>query len=193
MEPFRASAGFTSDWRHFALEIADRVYVDEVTLDRPDKLNAWFATPTQTFATCSGGAPPGRRRRGRTHRPRQGFLSGGDVQEIIGRLLELDAKGLLEFTRMTGSVVQAMRDCPQPIIAAVNGIAAGAVACLPSPPTCASSPAARFAFLFTKVGLAGADMGSAYLLPRLVGVGRATELLLLGTRSTPRPPIAMAS
>ena len=180
MSPFRASAGFTSDWRHFALEIADRVAT--VTLDRPDKLNALTFDSYADLRDLFREVP---------HRDDvrvvvltgrgKGFCSGGDVQEIIGRLLELDAKGLLEFTRMTGSVVQAMRDCPQPIIAAVNGIAAGAGSVLAlASDLRVVARSARFAFLFTKVGLAGADMGSAYLLPRLVGVGRATELLLLG-------------
>jgi enoyl-CoA hydratase/carnithine racemase len=109
------------------------------------------------------------------------FCSGGDVHEIIGALLELDGDARLEFTRMTGAVVQNMRSCPQPIVASVNGTAAGAgsvIALAADIRLLARS--AKFAFLFTKVGLAGADMGSAYLLPRLIGFGRATELLLLG-------------
>lgn len=111
----------------------------------------------------------------------RGFCSGGDVHDIIGKLLEMDTKGLLEFTRMTGAVVEAMRRLPMPIIAAVNGVAAGAGAVI----ALASdlrilAESASFHFLFTKVGLAGADMGSAYLLPRVVGLGRATEFLLLG-------------
>jgi enoyl-CoA hydratase/carnithine racemase len=90
---------------------------------------------------------------------------------------------LLEFTRMTGAVVKALRECPLPVIAAVNGIAAGAgsVIALASDFRLLARDA-KFAFLFTKVGLAGADMGSAYLLPRLVGLGRATELLILGDK-----------
>jgi len=109
------------------------------------------------------------------------FCSGGDVHEIIGRLLQMDPGGLLEFTRMTGSVVQRMRECPVPIIAAVNGVAAGAGAVIAlAADFRLLARSASFAFLFTKVGLAGADMGSAYLLPRLVGLGRATELLVLG-------------
>jgi enoyl-CoA hydratase/carnithine racemase len=113
----------------------------------------------------------------------RGFCSGGDVDEIIGRLLETDALGVLEFTRMTGAVTQHMRSLPQPIIAAVNGVAAGAgsvIALAADFRILAAS--ASFAFLFTKVGLAGADMGSAYLLPRLVGLGPATELLMLGDK-----------
>src|SRR5207302_2897599 len=115
----------------------------------------------------------------------RGFCSGGDVEEIIGELRKMPTAELLEFTRMTGAVVKALRECPLPVIAAVNGIAAGAgsVIALASDFRLLAR-SASFAFLFTKVGLAGADMGSAYLLPRLVGLGRATELLLLGDKLT---------
>src|SRR5438874_3012757 len=109
------------------------------------------------------------------------FCSGGDVHQIIGELLKRDMKGHLEFTRMTGAVVQNMRLLDKPIIAALNGMTAGAgsVIALASDLRIASEKA-RFAFLFTKVGLTGADMGAAYLLPRVVGLGRAFELLLFG-------------
>lgn len=112
----------------------------------------------------------------------RGFCSGGDVNEIIGPLLDRDSKGMLEFTRMTGAVVRNMRLLDKPIIAAVNGTAAGAgaVIALASDLRIAAEEA-RFAFLFTKVGLTGADMGAAYLLPRVVGFGRAMELLLFGS------------
>jgi enoyl-CoA hydratase/carnithine racemase len=111
----------------------------------------------------------------------KGFCSGGDVHEIIGELFRRDVKGMLEFTRMTGAVVRNLRLLEKPVVASVNGIAAGAGAVL----ALASdfrilSDTARFAFLFTKVGLTGADMGAAVLLPRVVGFGRATELLMLG-------------
>jgi enoyl-CoA hydratase/carnithine racemase len=111
----------------------------------------------------------------------KGFCSGGDVHDIIGALLEQDVRGHLEFTRLTGATVQNMRLLDKPIIAAVNGTAAGAgaVIALASDLRLASEQA-KFAFLFTKVGLTGADMGAAYLLPRLVGTGRALELLMLG-------------
>jgi enoyl-CoA hydratase/carnithine racemase len=109
------------------------------------------------------------------------FCSGGDVHEIIGELLKRDMQAHLEFTRMTGAVVQNMRLLAKPIIAALNGMTAGAgaVIALASDLRIASEKA-RFAFLFTKVGLTGADMGAGYLLPRVVGMGRAFELLLLG-------------
>lgn len=109
------------------------------------------------------------------------FCSGGDVYEIIGELLTRDMKGHLEFTRMTGAVVKNMRSLDKPIIAALNGMTAGAgaVIALASDLRIASEKA-RIAFLFSKVGLTGADMGAAYLLPKVVGTGRAFELLLFG-------------
>lgn len=153
-----------------------------VTFDRPDRLNALtfevYADLRDLLAEVE-------------HRDDvsvllitgegRGFCSGGDVHEIIGKLLEMDTKGLLEFTRMTGAVVEAMRRLPMPIIAAVNGVAAGAGAVIAlAADLRILAESASFHFLFTKVGLAGADMGSAYLLPRVVGLGRATEFLLLG-------------
>lgn len=109
------------------------------------------------------------------------FCSGGDVHEIIGALLAADMRAHLEFTRMTGAVVHNMRRLDKPIIAAINGVAAGAgaVIALASDLRVMSSQA-KFTFLFTRVGLTGADMGAAYLLPRIVGTGWATELLMLG-------------
>src|SRR6478609_9821646 len=110
-----------------------------------------------------------------------GFCSGGDVHEIIGELLKRDLRAHLEFTRMTGAVVQNMRLLDKPILAALNGMTAGAgtVLALASDLRIASEKA-RIAFLFSRVGLTGADMGAGYLLPRIVGLGRAMELLLLG-------------
>jgi len=109
------------------------------------------------------------------------FCSGGDVHQIIGELLKRDMKGHLEFTRMTGAVVQNMRLLDKPIIAALNGMTAGAGAVLAlASDLRIASEKARLAFLFTRVGLTGADMGAAYLLPRVVGMGRALELLLFG-------------
>jgi enoyl-CoA hydratase/carnithine racemase len=111
----------------------------------------------------------------------RGFCSGGDVHEIIGALLERDMRAHLEFTRMTGALVGNMRLLDKPIIAAVNGTAAGAGAVISlASDLCLASEQAKFAFLFTKVGLTGADMGSAYLLPRVVGQRRALELLMFG-------------
>ena len=109
------------------------------------------------------------------------FCSGGDVHEIIGPLTQMSMPELLEFTRMTGDLVKAMRLCPQPIVAAVDGICAGAGAMMALASDLRLGTAqARTAFLFTRVGLAGADMGACALLPRLIGQGRASELLFTG-------------
>jgi enoyl-CoA hydratase/carnithine racemase len=109
------------------------------------------------------------------------FCSGGDVHEIIGPLTERDAAGLLEFTRMTGDLVKAMRGCPQPIVAAVDGVCAGAGAILAMASDFRlATPRAKTAFLFTRVGLAGCDMGACAILPRIIGQGRASELLFTG-------------
>jgi enoyl-CoA hydratase/carnithine racemase len=109
------------------------------------------------------------------------FCSGGDVQEIIGPLTRMSMPELLNFTRMTGDLVRAMRACPQPIIAAVDGVCAGAGAILAmSSDIRLSTPRSKTAFLFTRVGLAGCDMGACAILPRIIGQGRAAELLLSG-------------
>jgi enoyl-CoA hydratase/carnithine racemase len=109
------------------------------------------------------------------------FSSGGDVHEIIGPLTRLDMRGLLTFTRMTGDLVKAMRACPQPIVAAIDGICAGAGAILAMAADIRfATAAAKCAFLFTRVGLAGCDMGACAVLPRLIGHGRASELLFTG-------------
>jgi enoyl-CoA hydratase/carnithine racemase len=109
------------------------------------------------------------------------FSSGGDVFEIIGPLVEMDTKGLTAFTRMTGELVKAMRAAPQPIVAAVDGIAAGAGAIVAMASDIRiGTPRAKVAFLFNKVGLAGCDMGACAILPRIVGQGRASELLYTG-------------
>jgi enoyl-CoA hydratase/carnithine racemase len=117
------------------------------------------------------------------------FCSGGDVHEIIGPLVRMqeagDVQGLLGFTRMTGDVVKAMRRCPQPIVAAVDGVCAGAGAILAMASDLRlATPGARTAFLFVRVGLAGADMGACNILPRLIGAGRAAELLYTGRSMT---------
>jgi enoyl-CoA hydratase/carnithine racemase len=111
----------------------------------------------------------------------ENFCSGGDVHEIIGPLTKMNAAGLLEFTRMTGDLVKALRACPQPIIAAVDGVCAGAGAILAMASDIRlGTPRAKTAFLFTRVGLAGCDMGACSILPRIIGHGRASELLLTG-------------
>jgi enoyl-CoA hydratase/carnithine racemase len=109
------------------------------------------------------------------------FCSGGDVHDIIGPLTELDMPGLLAFTRMTGDVIKAMRACPQPVIVAIDGICAGAGALLALGSDMRLGTArSKTAFLFSRVGLAGCDMGACAMLPRMIGQGRATELLMTG-------------
>ena len=180
MSPHRASAGFTDRWEHFAFELADGIAT--VTFDRPERLNALTFEAYADLRDLLLELPHREDTRVLVITGKgRGFCSGGDVDDIIGALQKADARDLLDFTRMTGAVVQRMRECPLPIVASVNGVAAGAGAVI----AMASdfrliARSASFAFLFTKVGLAGADMGSAYLLPRLVGLGRATELLMLG-------------
>jgi enoyl-CoA hydratase/carnithine racemase len=182
MSPFRASAALTERWGHFGFAVDDGVAT--VTLARPEKLNALTFEAYADLRDLLAELP----QRGDARvlviaGEGRGFCSGGDVEEIIGELARMEAAELLEFTRMTGAVVKALRECPLPVIAAVNGVAAGAgtVIALASDFRLLAR-SATFAFLFTRVGLSGADMGSAYLLPRLVGLGRATELLMLGDK-----------
>lgn len=114
------------------------------------------------------------------------FCSGGDVREIIGPLTERSADGLLEFTQMTGDLVKAMRACPQPIVAAIDGVCAGAGAILAMASDIRfGTPRSSVAFLFVRVGLAGCDMGACAMLPRIVGLGRASELLYTGRSMNP--------
>ena len=157
-------------------------HVATITFDRPDVLNALtfeiYAQLRDLFETLryednvrvvvlTGSG--------------KGFCSGGDVHQIIGELLARDMRAHLEFTRMTGAVVANMRLLDKPIIAALNGTTAGAGAVLAlASDLCVASERAKIAFLFTKVGLTGADMGAAFLLPRVVGQRRALELLLFG-------------
>ncbi len=180
MTRYRASVPITQDWQHFDFEVADGVAT--VTLNRPDKLNALtfesyadlrdllhelpYRDDTDVLVIRGEG---------------KGFCGGGDVNEIIGELIEMDAHDLMGFTKMTGDVIKAMRECPIPIISSIHGIAAGAgsVIALASDFRVVAD-SGKFAFLFTKVGLSGGDMGAAYLLPRVVGAGRATQLLMLG-------------
>ncbi|MFJ2740046.1 enoyl-CoA hydratase family protein [Streptomyces sp. NPDC087440] len=180
MSPFLSSAQRTEKWRHLRLTLDEGVAT--VTLARPDKLNALtfgaYADLRDLLAELA---------RERSVRvlvlagEGRGFCSGGDVDEIIGATLSMDTAQLLDFNRMTGQVVRALRECPFPVIAAVHGVAAGAGAVLAlAADFRIADPTARFAFLFTKVGLSGGDMGAAYLLPRVVGLGHATRLLMLG-------------
>src|SRR5690242_18309693 len=166
--------------QHFLYECSGKVAT--ITLNRPDRKNPLtfdsYAELRDLFQAMSeaddvkaivltGGG--------------ENFCSGGDVHEIIGPLTKMDNAGLLAFTQMTGDLVKAMRACPQPIIAAVDGIAAGAGAILAMASDIRlATPRAKVAFLFVRVGLAGCDMGACALLPRIVGYGRAAELLYTG-------------
>ena len=156
--------------------------VATVALNRPDRLNALtfevYDELRHTFRALK--TEPGVRAVVVTGAGKA-FCSGGDVHDIIGTLLERDPRGLLEFTRMTCDLVLAIRECPRPVVAALNGTTAGAGAVIAI--ACdvrIAADSARIAFLFTKVGLSGADMGAAWLLPRIVGAGRAAELLMTG-------------
>jgi len=166
--------------RHFALSITNGVAT--VTLNRPDRKNPltfdsyaelrdWFnglqrATDVKAVVLTGAGG---------------NFCSGGDVHEIIGPLTTMTMPELLAFTRMTGALVSAMRACPQPIVAAIDGVCAGAGAMMAlASDLRLGTPRTSTAFLFTRVGLAGADMGACALLPRVIGQGRASELLFTG-------------
>jgi enoyl-CoA hydratase/carnithine racemase len=179
-KPFR-------DYRaaHFRWEV-DGDAVATITLDRPEKKNPLtfesYAELRDLFraivhasdvkAVVLGGAGGN-------------FCSGGDVHEIIGPLTQMAMPELLAFTRMTGDLVKAMRHCPQPIIAAVDGVCAGAGAMMAlASDLRLAAPSARTAFLFVRVGLAGCDMGACTLLPRMIGQGRASELLYTGRAMT---------
>ncbi|TMQ47720.1 MAG: enoyl-CoA hydratase family protein [Candidatus Eisenbacteria bacterium] len=156
--------------------------VATLTLNRPERLNALtfevYAELRDTFHALD--TEPGVRAVVLTGAGR-GFCSGGDVEDIIGALFGRDAAGLLEFTRMTCDLILNLRRCRRPVVAAVNGTAAGAGAVIAA--ACdfrVAAESARIAFLFVRVGLSGADMGASWLLPRLVGLGRATDLLMTG-------------
>jgi enoyl-CoA hydratase/carnithine racemase len=180
VSPFRASAPLTEHWQHFDLHREDGVAT--VTLDRPEKLNALTFEAYADLRDLLTELPHRGDTRVLVLRGRgKGFCSGGDVDEIIGATLGMAPDDLLAFTRMTGEVVRAMRECPVPVIAGVHGIAAGAGSVLAlAADFRVLTRSARFAFLFTRVGLSGADMGAAYLLPRMVGLGNATRILMLG-------------
>jgi enoyl-CoA hydratase/carnithine racemase len=153
-----------------------------ITLNRPDRLNALTFTAydelRKSFRAVNGDRGV---RAVVITGAGKAFCSGGDVRDIIGPLLSRDYHGLLEFTRTTCDLVRAIRQCRVPVVAAVNGTTAGAGAVIAA--ACdirIAATSAKIAFLFTKVGLSGADMGAAWLLPRIVGSGRAAELLLTG-------------
>ena len=156
--------------------------VATITLDRPERLNALtfevYEELARVFTALDGEA--GVRSILLTGAGRA-FCSGGDVEDIIGALFGRDYQGLLDFTRRTGALILAMIRCRRPIVGALNGLVAGAGAVIAS--ACdvrIASDDAKIAFLFTKVGLSGADMGASWLLPRIVGLGRAAELLMTG-------------
>ncbi len=181
-----STAGLLSAYKakHFQYEAAERVAC--ITLNRPERKNPLtfesyaelrdlfrsMAHATDIKAVVLTGSG-------------ENFCSGGDVHEIIGPLTRLDMPGLLAFTRMTGDLVKAMRACPQPIIAAVDGVCAGAGATLAMASDIRLGTArSKIAFLFTRVGLAGCDMGACSILPRIIGQGRAAELLFTGRSIT---------
>ncbi len=171
-------AGYAA--KHFRWEVRERI--GWVTLNRPERKNPLtfdsyaelrdlfrrlvYATDVRVVVLNGAGG---------------NFCSGGDVHEIIGPLTRMSMPQILEFTRMTGDLVRAIRNCPQPVIAAVDGVCAGAGAILAM---CSdirlSTPESKTAFLFTRVGLAGCDMGACAILPRIIGQGRAAEWLLSG-------------
>jgi len=158
--------------------------VATITLSRPDRINALtfqiYAELRDTFRALKDGHPEVRAVVIRGEGPR-GFCSGGDVEDIIGELFDRDMRGLVEFTRMTGALVHAIRTCRPPVVAALHGVTCGAGAVIAL--ACdvrVAAPDTRIAFLFPKVGLSGADMGAAWLLPRTIGLGRASQILLTG-------------
>jgi enoyl-CoA hydratase/carnithine racemase len=177
---FRASARLTTEWKHFVFAVEGSIAT--ITFNRPDKLNALTFEAYADLRDLLAELPHHTgvkvlviQGEGR------GFCGGGDVNEIIGELITMKADELMRFTKMTGDVIRAMRECPIPIIAKIQGIAAGAGSVIAlAADFRVVGRSGRFAFLFTKVGLAGGDMGAAYLLPRVVGLGRATSLLMLG-------------
>jgi enoyl-CoA hydratase/carnithine racemase len=156
--------------------------VATITLNRPERLNALtfevYAELRDTFRALD--TEPGVRSIVITGTGRA-FCAGGDVEDIIGALFSRDAAGLLEFTRLTGDLILSIRQCRRPVVAALNGTVAGAGAVIAAASDIrVAAEGAKIAFLFSRVGLTGADMGAAWLLPRIVGQAHASELLLLG-------------
>ena len=173
--------------QHFLWNVSESGKVATITLNRPDKKNPLtfqsyaelrdlfrnlqYASDIKVVVITGEGG---------------NFCSGGDVHEIIGPLTEMSMPELLDFTRMTGDLVKAMRHCPQPIIAAIDGVCVGAGAILAMASDFRyATPEAKTAFLFTRVGLAGCDMGACSILPRIIGQGRASELLYTGRTMRP--------
>jgi enoyl-CoA hydratase/carnithine racemase len=178
--PVNRSLLATYKSRHFKYDTTDKTAT--ITLNRPERKNPLtlhsyaelrdlfraMSEATDIKAIILSGAG-------------DNFCSGGDVHEIIGPLTKLDMPGLLAFTRLTGDLVKAMRSCPQPVIAAIDGVCAGAGAILAMASDMRmGTPRSKIAFLFTRVGLAGCDMGACAILPRIIGQGRAAELLFTG-------------
>ena len=180
----RPYAGYQAS--HFRWDVSDDGKVATIILNRPERKNPLtfdsyaelrdlfrslvYASDIKSVVVAGAGG---------------NFCSGGDVHEIIGPLTRMSMPELLDFTRMTGDLVKAMRACPQPVVAAVDGICAGAGAMIAlASDMRIGTPQARTAFLFTRVGLAGADMGACTLLPRMIGQGRASELLYTGRAMT---------
>jgi enoyl-CoA hydratase/carnithine racemase len=156
--------------------------VAAIRLDRPEALNALtFEVYRELTATFRALAEKPSVRVVTITGTGRAFCTGGDVKDIIGALVGLDAQGLLDFTTLTCDLIRAMRALPRPIVASLNGTVAGAGAAIAlASDLRVAADTAKIAFLFVKVGLSGADMGAAFLLPRIVGLGRATELLMTG-------------
>lgn len=166
----------------FLYQLDAETGVATITLNRPERLNALtfevYRELREVFLALD--TEPGVRAIVLTGAGRA-FCSGGDVEDIIGPLLAREYQGLLDFTRATGALILAMLRCRRPIVGALNGTVAGAGAVIAT--ACdlrVAAPTAKIAFLFTRVGLSGADMGASWLLPRLIGQGRAMELLMTG-------------
>ena len=189
---FRPLADYQAKHFHFAARGEADKRIAEITLNRPERKNPLtfdsyaelrdlfrdlvYATDIKAVIVRGEGG---------------NFCSGGDVHEIIGPLTKMTMPELLAFTRMTGDLVRAIRQCPQPVIAAIDGICAGAGAMVAlASDFRLGTPSAKTAFLFTRVGLAGADMGACALLPRMIGQGRASELLFTGRAMTAEEGLA---
>jgi enoyl-CoA hydratase/carnithine racemase len=166
--------------RHFLWKVEDRI--GRITLNRPERRNPLtFESYAELRDLFRGLTTDSVVRVVVIDGAGGNFCSGGDVHEIIGPLTKMDKPALLDFTRMTGDLVRAMRACPQPVISAIDGTCAGAGAMIALASDFRyATPAARTAFLFVRVGLAGCDMGACALLPRMIGQGRAAELLYTG-------------